>query len=144
MGKCQAMHKYVAVFLVLFTCHDSLLTHGRKIKPLNTDTTLNPLKTNVNVPNPTTSSEARILSNNEETSFGDTNAFRPTTPGSSPGVGHKIFAGEQEDMKAMVLVQSPDVKVNMSERSKNDILPTTPGHSNGVGHSHQYKSGNLN
>ncbi|KAE9614316.1 hypothetical protein Lal_00016675 [Lupinus albus] len=143
MSKFQAMHKYVAVFFVLFAYHDSLLTHGRKIKALNTDTTLKSLKTNVNVPNPTTSGTS-ILSNNRETSFGDTDAFRPTTPGSSPGVGHRNFAGKQEDMKAMVVVQSPDVKVYVSEKSKNDISPATLGHSHGVGHSHQYKNGNLN
>ncbi|OIW07648.1 hypothetical protein TanjilG_17663 [Lupinus angustifolius] len=142
MGKFQAIHKYVAVFLVLFACHDSLLTHGRKIK-VNTDATIKPLKTNVNVPNPTTSLATRILSSNKETSFGNTDAFRPTTPGSSPGVGHRKFAGE-EHMKAMVVVQSPDVEVYVTERSKNDIPPTTPGHKNSVGHSHQYKNGNLN
>ncbi|XP_010464835.1 PREDICTED: uncharacterized protein LOC104762884 [Camelina sativa] len=49
---------------------------------------------------------------------GHTEDFAPTSPGNSPGIGHKM----KED------------KENV-ERFKDDFKPTTPGHSPGVGHS---------
>ncbi|KAF1862619.1 hypothetical protein Lal_00013380 [Lupinus albus] len=67
-------------------------------------------------------------------------AFRPTSPGDSPGVGHKSV-GEDEDMKAVVVVQSPDVRVHVNDETKNGFKPTNPGHSPGVGHSYQNKNG---
>ncbi|KAK7251065.1 hypothetical protein RIF29_33940 [Crotalaria pallida] len=146
MGISQAMHKYIVVFLTLFACHDSLLTHGRKIKPLNSNTNLKPLETRVNIPTPSLEKKVdspmmpKLSVATLGTSGADTNAFRPTTPGSSPGVGHKKFGGE--DLKAMVVVQSPNVKVHVTEGSKNDFAPTTPGHSPGVGHAYQNKIGN--
>ncbi|XP_061361875.1 precursor of CEP9-like [Gastrolobium bilobum] len=155
MVKFQAMHKYFAVFLVLVTFHGSLLTHARKIKPLHTNTmmllednaqpTLPPLKTSVNVPTPSSENkvESPMLPKYGAASYGDsgsdTNAFRPTTPGSSPGVGHRNFAGEDNNMKAVVVVKSPDVEVSMTE-GINDFRPTEPGNSPGVGHPYQHKN----
>ncbi|KAF1872357.1 hypothetical protein Lal_00016655 [Lupinus albus] len=133
------MHKYVAVFLTLIAFHDSLQTQARKIKPLNTDTSL-----------PTSSSENKVLNSPmipryEVSSFRDSktdiNAFRPTSPGGSPGVGHK-YAEEFDDMKAMVVVQSPDIRVHLNnEGTINGFKPTEPGHSPGVGHAYQNKNG---
>ncbi|OIW09723.1 hypothetical protein TanjilG_09396 [Lupinus angustifolius] len=140
MGKFQfqIMHKYVAVFLILLACHVSLQTQARKIKPLNTYTTL------------PTSSENKVLDSPmipryEVASFRDSktdiNAFRPTSPGGSPGVGHKS-SEEGDDMKAMVVVQSPDLRVHLNnEGTKNGFKPTEPGHSPGVGHVYQNKNG---
>ncbi|CAL0312798.1 unnamed protein product [Lupinus luteus] len=140
MGKFQfqIMHKYIAIFLTLLACHDSLQTQARKINPLNTDTTL------------PTSSEKKVLVSPmipryEVSSFRDSktdiNAFRPTSPGGSPGVGHQ-YAEEGDDMKAMVVVQSPDVRVHLNnEGSTNGFKPTEPGHSPGVGHVYQNKNG---
>lgn len=147
------MHKYFAVFLALVACHGSLPTHGRKIKPLIEDTHYKPtsfpplMKTSIgNVPSQS-SSEKKVASFGDSAGA-DTNAFRPTTPGSSPGVGHRKFAGEDnnKDMKEVVVVQSPDVKVYVtsSEGSKNAFKPTVPGPSPGVGHVHQNKNGQLN
>ncbi|KAK7263118.1 hypothetical protein RJT34_30703 [Clitoria ternatea] len=159
MGKFQAMNKYFAIFLALVACHNSPVTHGRKIKPStqhysskNTETValesqhnpqsnLSPLKTSFKVPTPSSDKNLNtpMIPNYEVASFGDssdTNAFRPTTPGGSPGVGHRKVA------QAMVAVQSPDLVAD--EGSKDDFQPTDPGHSPGVGHSHQNKIGQPN
>ena len=152
MGKFQATLKYLAIFLALVTCNDCHLTYGRKIKPLNQRSLLNthtiklevnphptlpPLKTSVHVPTPSSEKKFDSSMNYDTAGFGDsgaayTNAFQPTTPGSSPGVGHKKFAGEDKDVKAMVAVQSPDVKVFVN------------GFSPGVGHAYPNKNGQLN
>ncbi|KAK7386454.1 hypothetical protein VNO78_26692 [Psophocarpus tetragonolobus] len=154
MGLFQATRKCVVIFLILFVFNSFLLTHGRQIKPLSKgtvvveDTPLSPLKARTNVP--TTSSEKKKVDPSMIPKQGvesfvdsntDTNGFRPTTPGNSPGVGHRKFAQEGEDMKAMVAVQSPDVKVYETEGTTNGFKPTDPGHSPGVGHSQQNKIG---
>ncbi|XP_027346507.1 precursor of CEP9-like [Abrus precatorius] len=154
MGAFQATRKHLAVFLLLVACNDSLLTHGRQIKPLNQHSSLNkgtlkPLKARVsNVPTPSSENkkvDSSAIPKHGVASFddsADTNAFRPTTPGSSPGVGHRKF--EDKDVKAMVAVQSPDVKVYAAGATTNGFKPTDPGHSPGVGHSQQNKIGQLN
>lgn len=124
MGLFQLTPKCFVVFLVLIACINSLLiTHARPIKPLmNQQSTLN-------------------IDGLGET---DANSFRPTTPGSSPGVGHRNFVGENKNMKTMVNVQSPDVEVFATERSSDDgFKPTIPGHSPGVGHAYHTKIGHL-
>ncbi|RDX66684.1 Precursor of CEP9, partial [Mucuna pruriens] len=163
MGKFQDMNKYFAVFLALVACHDSLLTHGKEIKPLNQHSSLNkgivvpednpqPLKASVNNV-PISSSENKddstVTPKNGVASFGYsgaayTNVFRPTPPGNSPGVGHRKFAQQDKDMKAKVAVQNPDVKVYVTEGKTNAFKPTNPGHSPGVGHAQQNKIGQLN
>ncbi|OIW20703.1 hypothetical protein TanjilG_21036 [Lupinus angustifolius] len=136
MGKFQAMHKYFAVLFTLVACNDSLLTQARNIKPLNTDTTLiTSSKIKLNSPMKPKYEVANFVY-----SKSDINAFRPTSPGDSPGIGHKS-AEEGEDMKAMVVVQSPDVRVHVNEGTKNDFKPTNPGHSPGVGHAYQNRNG---
>ncbi|OIV93765.1 hypothetical protein TanjilG_07668 [Lupinus angustifolius] len=69
----------------------------------------------------------------------DISAFRPTSPGDSPGVGHRFE--EYGDMKGVVVVQSPNVRVHVNEETKNGFKPTQPGHSPGVGHAYQNKNG---
>nr|KYP59543.1 hypothetical protein KK1_014979 [Cajanus cajan] len=139
------MNKYFAVFLALVACHDSLLTHGREIKPFTRIP--QPLKAIVNndpTPSLEKKDESIVTSKYGFASFGNsgvayTNGFRPTTPGNSPGVGHRKFAEEDKDMKAKVVVNSPDVKVYVTEGTKNGFKPTDPGHSPGVGHAQQNK-----
>ncbi|KAK7331099.1 hypothetical protein VNO77_25313 [Canavalia gladiata] len=140
MGKFKALHKYFAVFLALVACYETLLTQGRQIKPLNQHSLLSSEKKKV---------DSSMIPKLGVASFGDSvadvNAFRPTTPGNSPGVGHRKFAAQDKVMKAIVsTVQSPDVKVYVTEGSENDFRPTDPGHSPGVGHSQQNKIGHLN
>ncbi|KAK7331095.1 hypothetical protein VNO77_25309 [Canavalia gladiata] len=163
MGAFQATLNYLVLFLALVASNDSLLTHGRQIKPLNQHPSLNkgtvmleenplpPLKARVNVPSPSSENkkvESSVLPKYGVASFGDsgadTNAFRPTTPGSSPGVGHRKFAGQDKVMEANVAVQSPDVKVYVTGSTIDAFKHTDPGHSPGVGHAQQNKIGHLN
>ncbi|RDX91300.1 Precursor of CEP9, partial [Mucuna pruriens] len=148
MAIFQATRKYLVIFLALVAFNGSLLAHGRQIKPLNKDTHVvvennpfHPLTHSVDVPTP--SSEKKIFGSSAmpkqgvETfgdSGGDTNAFRPTTPGNSPGVGHRKFAQQDKDTETKVAVQSPDVKVYVTEGTTNGLQGTNPGHSPGVGH----------
>ena len=136
MAQFQPMHKYGAFFLVLIACHGFLLTHARQIKTVDSS-----LKPSINVP----SSPEKKLETPEKPDYkvadsegssgaGNTNAFRPITPGKSPGVGHKKFAGEDKDMNAKVAVHSPDFEHYDTQNSKDDFRPTNPGHSPGVGH----------
>jgi len=151
MGEFQAMQKYFAIFLVLVAYHIFLPTQARKIKPLTEDNpkpTFTSHKTAVNIPSPTFEKKDNLplMPNHGVASIrdssGDTNAFRPTTPGSSPGVGHRKFVGEVKDIK---VVQSPNVKVFVtSEGSQNAFKPTYPSHSPSVEHVNQSTNGQLN
>jgi len=144
MAKFQTLQKYFFIFLALVLCHGSLLAHGRKmnIKALNqhylqntntnTNTVANdpqvhlpPLKTNVESPHYEKSSKL------EDSGEGSINAFRPTTPGGSPGVGHGIITSEDHN----------NMKSSVAEDSKSE----GPGHSPGVGHpNYQNKIGQGN
>jgi len=147
MAKLQTLHKYFFIFLALVACHGSLLAYGRKIntKPLNQHSLPNTKTVANHVPSQKTNSEsphyeeARKL---EDSGAGNTNAFRPTTPGGSPGVGHRIITSEDKNMTSLLAVQSPDGEV--SQGSKNDFKPTDPGHSPGVGHAYTNKIGQEN
>lgn len=132
-----ATRKCLVIFLLLVAFNGSLLTHGRQIKPLNQQhSSLNNdtvVKHSVNnVPTHPSSGKKKVVDSSSVVpkygveSFGDsmssdTNAFRPTTPGNSPGVGHRKFAPEDKDVEAMVAsVQSPDhVKVYVTEGTQN-------------------------
>ncbi|KAJ0040787.1 hypothetical protein Pint_28088 [Pistacia integerrima] len=60
------------------------------------------------------------------------NDFRPTTPGNSPGVGHKHAKDEEEEKEIF-----PPTSFGESTASdKNDFQPTTAGNSPGAGHKH--------
>ncbi|QCD81648.1 hypothetical protein DEO72_LG2g1979 [Vigna unguiculata] len=135
--------KCVVIFLVLIAFNGSLLTHCREIKPLNQHYSLKK-DTSANVPAPSSENkkvDSFVISKQDVEGFGDTNAFRPTTPGSSPGVGHRKFATEDKDMKATVEVQSPDVMVHVTEGTESGFKPTNPGHSPGVGHAQHNQMG---
>ncbi|KAL9326966.1 hypothetical protein ACSQ67_007611 [Phaseolus vulgaris] len=102
------------------------------------------LKASVNIPTPSSEKkkvDSFAIAKHDVESFGDTNAFRPTTPGNSPGVGHRKFATQDKDMKATVAVESPDVKVHVTEGTESGFKPTNPGHSPGVGHAQHNQIG---
>ncbi|RDY09391.1 hypothetical protein CR513_06236, partial [Mucuna pruriens] len=126
MDKFQAVHKYFFIFLALVACYGSLVAHGRKIKPLNQHSSLNTNTVVANNPHPslpwlkTNYEESSSL---EDSGAGYTDAFRPTTPGESPGVGHGIVTSEHNKVKTMVAVKSPNVQVSVT----NDFQPTDPG-----------------
>ncbi|KAL2987918.1 hypothetical protein AAZX31_11G056000 [Glycine max] len=152
MGEFQTMHKYFTIFVaVLVACHGSLFAHGRQIKPLNQHssllntkpTILAPLRTSIKLIDAPIVPKFKFADVDSGDSGADhANAFRPTTPGNSPGVGHKKFEGEDKGMKVMgTLVHSPDVKASVADAGsfENDFRPTDPGHSPGVGHPRQNK-----
>lgn len=130
--------KYFALFLALIACNYSLQSHARLIKQLN----------HHNVPISTSEKkvDSSIKSNNEVASyFGDssevhTNAFQPTTPGNSPGVGHRYFTEDVNSKKSVA--QSQDDNKYVTEDTTNEFQKTNLGHSPGVGHSYQNKIGN--
>ena len=147
------MHKCFTVLLALLACHGVLLTHGRQITSMKYSTTNTETaeKQNPQVTLPSlNNSSTNVFSSAEEkvdeplkvkyhvaaSDDSGTNAFRPTTPGKSPGVGHRTFAGDDNDMKAQVAVCSPDVPKDyyITEESTDDFRRTSPGHSPRVGH----------
>ncbi|KAK7309221.1 hypothetical protein RJT34_05773 [Clitoria ternatea] len=136
MVEFQAMHKYFAILLALMACHGSVFSHGRQIKvPLKQNSSLN-----TNTPKVASPIMPKLEGGSGDSGANYANGFRPTTPGNSPGIGHRKF-GEDKDMKVVgALVQSPDVKVSVTKG--NDFRPT--GHSPGVGHSGENKNEHLN
>lgn len=153
MGKFQARPKYFVVFLALVACINdiSLVTHARPIKPLNQHSSLNTGKVPSPLSEKTVPSYDDVAASFEDSGATNTNAFRPTTPGGSPGVGHRKFEGEDyKNMKTTaVVVESPDVDVKHpatddDEKSKNGFKPTNPGHSPGIGHASQTTFGQKN
>lgn len=59
-----------------------------------------------------------------------TDAFRPTSPGVSPGAGHSF----QGSMNPAPKSQGHGVQFDLTGSSQNDFRPTDPGHSPGDGH----------
>nr|XP_004509211.1 precursor of CEP9-like [Cicer arietinum] len=132
MAKFQATIKHFALFLALIACNYSLQSHARLIKPLNQH----------NVPTSTSKKNNEVASYFVDSSSEvHTNAFQPTAPGNSPGVGHKYFTEQDINLKAKK-IQSPNVEVSVTEDTKNDFKKTDPGHSPGVGHAYQNEIGN--
>ncbi|KAL2333572.1 hypothetical protein Fmac_014785 [Flemingia macrophylla] len=158
----MGVNKYLFIFLALVACqrHEFIVAHGRKVKAMNQHSSPNTnSNTNTSVAKSThlRSLESSVNSPEqhyeEASSVGDSvtnydNAFRPTTPGGSPGVGHRIItSSEDHNVKTIVAVQSPRsplVEVSVTKDSKDDFKPTDPGHSPGVGHAYPNKIGQTN
>ncbi|KAI9113479.1 hypothetical protein K1719_015406 [Acacia pycnantha] len=136
----EAILKYLAIVVVLVAFDEVIITQGRQIKISNQNSKMNK-DTSIDTTIPTS------LGKDDGDSNGDhLSAHRPTTPGNSPGVGHKIYGVENEDIKEkMVAVESPDAKhyyFETSEESKPYYKSTDPGHSPGVGHAVHQNEGN--
>ncbi|KAK7346539.1 hypothetical protein VNO80_21060 [Phaseolus coccineus] len=149
MAKLQTLHKYFFIFLALVAYHGSLLAYGRKmnINPLNQHSLPNTNTVPNYAPSHKTNSESphyEEASKLEDSGAGNTNAFRPTTPGGSPGVGHEMITSNDNNTKSLLAVHSPDAEVSVTEGSKDDFKPTDPGHSPGVGHAYKNKIGQQN
>ncbi|KAI4327470.1 hypothetical protein L6164_019928 [Bauhinia variegata] len=130
----QAISKYLAILLALFVLHEALSAHGRQIKTMNNQ------QSSVNQYTVGPKDSLQPTTKYHVSGFGDdVNAFRPTTPGNSPGVGHKIFAGQETKLH----VHSPDAD-SVTERFKNGLRTTEPGHSPGVGHVRENINGGPN
>lgn len=120
----EVILKYIAIVLVivLVSFNEVTMTQGRQINASN--------KPNYSKMNKDTSIHKVGAMFGE--SNGQVSAHRPTSPGNSPGVGHK-----------KIDVESPDAKYYsvMSGELKN-FKPTDPGHSPGVGHALSQNEGN--
>ncbi|KAL5557040.1 hypothetical protein UlMin_039276 [Ulmus minor] len=105
------MYKCTFVILVLFAFHEILSVHGiRQLKSLQ--------------------NSQEHTNKVEAAKEGSLNAFRPTTPGSSPGVGHHSF-GKQHFITGTKDSYGDSAEVVFH---KDAFRPTTPGSSPGVGH----------
>ncbi|XP_054808794.1 precursor of CEP9-like [Prosopis cineraria] len=149
----EAILKYLAVVVVLVASREVVRTQGRQIKAWNQHSKTNK-DTAIDGIIPTSSKKAvdeslhNVNSVPEDSSNGDhiISTYRPTTPGNSPGVGHRKFGEESRDTKTKeVVVESPDAKhyySAMSKGSETYFKPTEPGHSPGVGHAAHQNKGN--
>ncbi|KAJ8770646.1 hypothetical protein K2173_021293 [Erythroxylum novogranatense] len=72
----------------------------------------------------------------ESTSEYDQNDFRPTTPGTSPGVGHPLESDEIDTKVSSAIHSSTN---HFISEQNDEFRPTKPGHSPGVGHVFQTK-----
>lgn len=95
----QRIHLFV-FFLALTACLETQFTQGRQLKGVMSEHKKDGAKLVVSPP------PAELSSSD---------AFQPTTPGNSPGVGHSFST--------------------MAAGKTDGFQPTTPGHSPGVGHS---------
>ncbi|XP_054808448.1 precursor of CEP8-like [Prosopis cineraria] len=138
MGQFQAMHKYLVVVVVLvMACHVIVITQGRQIKALkkNEDTALPAAEKAVNSVFTTKDDVNDVY----EDSNGDdqVNAHRPTTPGNSPGVGHRRFEEDNKNMKTKFHVADqspPNAEYSLTAGSKAHFTkPTPPYFSCGAG-----------
>ncbi|CAE6075755.1 unnamed protein product [Arabidopsis arenosa] len=91
---------------------------------------------------PITTEARRLRNTNDQDHFkaGSTDDFAPTSPGNSPGVGHKKgnvnVEGFQDDFKPTEgrKLQKTNGQDHFKTGSTDDFAPTSPGHSPGVGH----------
>ncbi|KAL3725964.1 hypothetical protein ACJRO7_030930 [Eucalyptus globulus] len=81
------------------------------------------------VPSSTTRDQAADLGESDAVYKDD---FRPTTPGSSPGVGHS-FVGSKKGGAEAKAPSNNEERLTITE-ILGDFRPTGPGHSPGVGH----------
>ncbi|KAF8010235.1 hypothetical protein BT93_J1003 [Corymbia citriodora subsp. variegata] len=86
------------------------------------------------VPSPTAHDPAADLGESHAVYKDD---FRPTTPGSSPGVGHSFMGSKKGGAQAKSLNGNGE-KLTVTE-ILGDFQPTAPGHSPGVGHVYESK-----
>ncbi|KAJ7952882.1 Precursor of CEP9 [Quillaja saponaria] len=152
MGEIHAISKSCAILVALLAFqYEVVFTEGRQIKPMNQkveqskydlDNQPTPLPYN---PTTTTPKHGGAVSFLGDSAVVYTDDFRPTSPGNSPGVGHKHRTDEEHvgvGLKAAEVGHSPDVKHSVTARTENDFKPTAPGHSPGVGHAVQTKMDN--
>ncbi|KAK6116254.1 hypothetical protein DH2020_050050 [Rehmannia glutinosa] len=106
--------------LALMACLNIQFSEGRQLKSMH----------NAQVTGQKKGLPPMTPTQNHEFSSSDVSnkdAYQPTTPGNSPGIGHS-FAGQKDNM------QPKRVRV-LDEGYTDSFRPTTPGHSPGIGHS---------
>ncbi|MFS8033355.1 putative encoded peptide [Helianthus anomalus] len=102
------------IILLIIACNAILLVEGRHLKPLKQETQAT--HTSNALQNPLTATTGFQVS----ATGGTPTAFRPTTPGSSPGAGHSF---------------TKQGSYSNSDAVADAFKPTKPGNSPGAGHS---------
>lgn len=173
------------MLLILIACNGTLFIEGRPLKSKGTNEryskedqketgrhgsqVINSLQNpegnghGYDLPVPYASDVTQNLGFEETVEAYNKDDFRPTTPGSSPGVGHYAqtlgfdesvagykddfrpttpgsspgvghsFATKEDDVQSDTKIKGTSVSHSM-EGNENDFRPTGPGHSPGVGH----------
>lgn len=106
----------------LISCLLIIYTEGRQLKAFHKES---PPSTTPNQTNKFGSYDARNI-----------NDFRPTAPGTSPGIGHSS-AEQKEPIQDKAPSFTYSTVSHTVAGTKDDFRPTGPGHSPGVGHSFQ-------
>lgn len=144
MASVQYIHMFLFIF-ALIACLEIQISEGRHLKVVNEhevsfvkietelqnhaakDINFDQSPQNHKDDQPITRSPSTVPAKSQEVTSleaSHSNDFRPTTPGSSPGIGHS-FTGQKDDMPRKVF----------STGNPDDFRPTGPGHSPGIGHS---------
>ncbi|TXG59462.1 hypothetical protein EZV62_014035 [Acer yangbiense] len=142
MAEIRSMYKRLILVAVLVACHAILSAEGRQIKSINKKETANKKGSS------SINSKKEIFSP-PTMSFGDSeasykDAFRPTTPGKSPSVGHSFSQDQQNAESKSVLADNSQKAGHFITGDKNDFRPSAPGHSPGVGHAFRNKNAEPN
>ncbi|KAK3222464.1 hypothetical protein Dsin_009489 [Dipteronia sinensis] len=140
MAEIRSMYKRLILVVVLVACHAFLSAEGRQIKSINKkEITENKQGSSNSInskneifPPPTMSFE------DSEASYKD--AFRPTTPGNSPSVGHSFTQDQQNAESKLVVADNSQKAGHFITGDKNDFRPRAPG----VGHAFQNKNAEPN
>ncbi|KAF7136051.1 hypothetical protein RHSIM_Rhsim08G0102000 [Rhododendron simsii] len=123
-----------AMLLILIACNGTLFTEGRKLNSKGFEEPVEAYKDDFR---PTTPGSSPGVGHSQTLGSDESVAeyeddFRPTTPGSSPGVGHS-FETKKDDVQSDTQSKGTGVSHSMGG-NENDFRPTGPGHSPGVGH----------
>ncbi|KAJ0557193.1 putative encoded peptide [Helianthus annuus] len=97
---------YLFILILIFSCYSILVTEGRPLKSMKTQDV------------------SHHQDNEKDAEKKLITAYRPTTPGKSPGAGHSFTEHRVED-QSEALVNFPRIDPTSTER----------GHSPGAGHS---------
>ncbi|KAI3665718.1 hypothetical protein L6452_44348 [Arctium lappa] len=154
------IYSWIVVFLII-ACHAILLAEGRQLKSLknkdkkDTEHALNASRKHLRSANsfqvssagrvtttgpPVAAEKARfppqVPTQTQQDGISDLKAitaFRPTTPGNSPGAGHS-FTEHRLDFESEAASNVYGIPQSTAE-SGNGFRPTKPGNSPGAGHS---------
>ncbi|POO02773.1 hypothetical protein TorRG33x02_017590 [Trema orientale] len=153
MESVQRVMWQCAFVIALFACHGIISVQGRPLRPMTKSLSFHKKIGAANSETETTNKVSQtILSNDKDTPpssnhFGveiekssensavvvNIDAFRPTTPGTSPGVGHPRSISN--DSGLVERNNQSNGERHFVTGNKDDFRPTAPGHSPGVGHS---------
>ncbi|XP_044470547.1 precursor of CEP9-like [Mangifera indica] len=181
MADNRSMNTCVILLALIACSHALLWAEGRQLKIMEKEETAKHGSKNINfqqnsgelkedslstkpsVDNPSAENAVSVTGKKEiyppmrlvESAASDTDDFRPTTPGNSPGAGHKhAFEGEEEldsrvkgdestTVTAAIAIESPPPTPTLpfgarpTPKHADGFRPTAPGHNPRVGHAIQ-------